>query len=279
MLHHAVEKYSVFPFLETYRNESLKMEKKLENKSQEVNELKKQLDNKLKQNELLQTSLNKVKENHEESMRIKDNKIASLTSELDAKAGNIVYLTKQLHSLNRSEFTEISGDNPSLSPTPPNERAFIPNRKRYIRKMVSSKSCVDAESLSRVNPTAHKMLLNVKTTNGNENFTTQAHRVTHPAKGSKQEQLSNDPKTIPSDYSDFLTAGIKPEPKLFYKPVSDPLPPIATEIKDSKMQMPFKVPQTLRAQATSIVDEIIISPLNSPEKNWQQGSNTYDPVS
>jgi hypothetical protein len=275
---------------ESFREKSLSVEKELVRKSHEVTELTKQLETKNKHNVLLEKSLRHTQENFEESSRTKDRHIANLTSELDAKAGNIAYLTKQLHDskVANAELNErLSGvnqnimDRPIISPAPPGERAPGSNtRRRYIRKVVASNGNVDIESLGGLNPTTQKMLLNVKATKSNENFPTRSARRTPTPKGSRSlgEPPINSSRNISSDYAEFLKTGSKPEPKLVYKPVPNPLPPIMNGIEDSGPQVPYKVHRS-RGKDAGIVDEIIVSPLNSPDKSWRQGSNQYDPVS
>ena len=280
----------IYGVAESFRDRSVKAEKQLEKKSQEVTELTKQLESKMKHNSLLEKSLRQTQESFDESIRTKDKQIATLTSELDAKAGNVAYLTKQLHD-SKVAYAELSDrlssvnsnfvDRPMISPSPPEERAPVNNRKRYVRKVVASNGSVDIESLGALNPTTQKMLLNVKTTKSNENFPTRSVRKTPTPKGSrslKYEPPINQSRNIPSDYSEFLKCGQKPEPKLVYKPVPNPLPPIINRIEDNGTQVPYKVHRS-RGQDAGIVDEIIVSPLNSPDKSWRQGSNQYDPVS
>ncbi len=256
---------------------------------QEVTELTKQLEMKNKHKVLLEQNLRQTQESFEESTRTKDKQIATLTSELDAKAGNIAYLTKQLHDSKvayaelNDRFSSINPnfmDRPTISPAPPGERKPVSGRRRYIRKVVASNGSVDIESLGGLNPTTQKMLLNVKTSKSNENIPTRSARKTPTPKGSRSlgGPPINQSRSIPSDYTDFLKTGSKPEPKLVYKPVPNPLPPIMNGIEDNGTQVPYKVHRS-RGPDAGIVDEIIVSPLNSPDKSWRQGSNQYDPVS
>ena len=279
----------IYGAAESFRDRCVKAEKQLEKKSQEVTELTKQLEGKTKHNLLLEKSLRQTQECFDESIRTKDKQIATLTSELDAKAGNVAYLTKQLHDskVAHAELSERFSfvnsnfvDRTIISPAPPEERAPANNRKRYVRKVVASNGSVDIESFGGLNPTTQKMLLNVKTAKSNENFPTRSVRKTPTPKGSRSlkfEPPVNQARNIPSDYSEFLKSGQKPESKLVYKPVTNPLPPIVNRIEGGT-QIPYKVRRS-RGQDAGIVDEIIVSPLNSPDKSWRQGSNHYDPVS
>ena len=277
------------PDAENFREKCLTAEKELARKSLEVTELTKQLESKNKHNVLLEKSLRQTQESFEESTRSKDKHIATLTSELDAKAGNIAYLTKQLHDskvayaeLNDrlSSISSINVDRPVISPAPPVDRAPVSGRRRYIRKVVASNGNVDIESFGGLNPTTQKMLLNVKTTKSNENVPTRSARRTPTPKGSRSlgDPPMNPSRNISSDYREFLKTGSRPEPKLVYKPVPNPLPPIVNGIEDSGTQVPYKVHRS-RGKDAGIVDEIIVSPLNSPDKSWRQGSSQYDPVS
>ncbi|CAB4019812.1 Hypothetical predicted protein, partial [Paramuricea clavata] len=272
-----------------FRDRSLKAEKEVEKRSQEVTELTKLLDRKSRHVALLEKSSRQAQESFEESTRTKDKQIATLTSELDAKAGNIAYLTKQLHD-SKVAYAELNDrllsinpnfmDRPIISPAPPGERAPANSRRRFIRKVVASNGSVDIESIGALNPTTQKMLLNVKTTKSNEGFPTRSARKPPTPKGSRSlgEPSMNQSRNITDDYTEFLKTASKPEPKLVYKPVPNPLPPIVNGIENSGTQVPYTVRRS-RGQDAGIVDEIIVSPLNSPDKSWRQGSNQYDPVS
>lgn len=279
---------SIYFILEDFRERNLRAEKELEKKSREITELSKLLENKTKHNALLEKSLKQLQDNFEESTRTKDKQIAMLTSELDAKAGNIAYLTKQLHD-SKVAYSELNlrllnmspnmMDRKTLSPAPPGERAPIHNRRRYIRKVVASNGSMGIEG--GLNPKTQKMLLNVKATKSTENLPSHSARTKTPTpKGSRSlgESPSHQSRKIANDYTEFLKTGSKPEPKLVYRPVPNPLPPIVNGIEDNGTQVPYKVHRS-RGQDAGIVDEIIVSPLNSPDKSWRQGSNQYDPVS
>lgn len=275
--------------LESFRDRAIKAEDELARKSREVTALAKQLENKSKHNALLEESLRHAQECFEESTRIKDKKIAALTSELDAKAGNIAYLTKQLHDskvayakLNEA-FSSISPtgiERPMISPAPPGEKAPASTRKRYVRKVVASNGSVDIESLPGLNPTSQKMLLNVKAGRNTDNVPIRSTRRTPTPKKSRllEESPIKQARNIPNDYAEFLKTGSKPEQKLVFKTAPNPLPPIMDGASDSGNQFPYKLHRS-RGKDSGIVDEIIISPLNSPDKSWRQGSNQYDPVS
>ena len=270
------------------------MKKELEKKSHEVTELGKLLENKGKQNSLLEKSLRKAEENLEETVRTKDKKIASLTAELDAKAGSIAYLTKQLHDskvamaeLNQklSDSNQNFSQRDILSPAPPVEKAPNGSRRRFVRKPVATNSAVDVETLRNgLNPTTQKMFLNVKTARSSDGFPTRSARNKTPTPKNTRSTgdahlVVNQSRTMPDDYAEFLKTGTKPEPKIVYKPVPNPLPPIINGVEDSTTsQATYKVHRS-RGQDPGIVDEIIVSPLNSPDKSWRQGSSHYDPVS
>ena len=277
------------PDAENFREKCLTAEKELARKSNEIAELTKQLESKNKHNVLLEKSFRQMQESFEESTRSKDKHIATLTSELDAKAGNIAYLTKQLHDSKvayaelNDRLSSINPNNvnrPVISPAPPGDRAPVSGRRRYIRKVVASNGNVDIESLGGLNPTTQKMLLNVKATKSNENIPARSTRRTPTPKASRSlgDPPINPSRNISSDYREFLKTGSKPEPKLVYKPVPNPLPPIVNGIEDSGTQVPYKIHRS-RGKDAGVVDEIIVSPLNSPDKSWRQGSNQYDPVS
>ena len=279
-----------FLLAENFRDKYQRTEKELDKKSQEVTDLRKQLESKTKHNVLLEKTIRQTQESFEESTRTKDKQIATLTSELDAKAGNIAYLTKQLHD-SKIAYSELCErmpaatnsnfmERPPISPAPPGEKAPVGNRRRYIRKVVATNGSVDIESLGGLNPTTQKMLLNVKTSKSQENFGQRSARKTPTPKGSRSlgDAPMNQSRNIHNDYTEFLKTGSKPEPKLVYKPVPNPLPPIVNGVEDTGTQVPYKVHRS-RGQDAGMVDEIIVSPLNSPDKSWRQGSNHYDPVS
>ncbi|XP_028396767.1 coiled-coil domain-containing protein 92-like [Dendronephthya gigantea] len=276
---------------ESFRDRSLKVEKELERKSEEIAELNKRLEGKTKHNALLEKNFRQMQEMFDESIRTKDRQIAALTSELDSNAGNTAYLAKQLHD-SKVAYAELSdrinmnfAERPIISPAPPGEKAPTGNRRRYIRKVIASNGNVNIESVDSLNPTTQKMLLNVKTAKSNENFPTRSIRrsptvPTTNRQGARSfnEMPVNQSRNVPEDYTDFLKTGSKPEPKLVYKPVPNPLPPIVNGVEENGVQVPYKVHRS-RGQEPGIVDEIIVSPLNSPDKSWHQGSNQYDPVS
>ena len=280
--------YYCYFILESFRDRSLKAEKELEQKSEEIAELNKRLESKTKHSALLQSSFRQMQETFDESIRTKDKKIATLTSELDANAGNTAYLAKQLRD-SKVAYAELQNrmnvnyaERPAISPAPPGEKAPAGNRRRYIRKVIASNGNVNIESVDGLNPTTQKMLLNVKAAKSNENFPLRSVRrsPTTNQQGARSfnEMPANQSRNVPDDYAEFLKTGSKPEPKLVYKPVPNPLPPIVNGMEENETQVSYKVHRS-RGQDPGVVDELIVSPLNSPDKSWRQGSNHYDPVS
>lgn len=291
----AMNSTCIAPDEEKLREKCLRTEKEFEKKNHEVMELEKLLESKTKHNSLLERNMRTVEESVEETMRNKDRKISSLTAELDVKAGNIVYLTKQLHD-SKVAYTKLSKRlsnlNPNgferdmLSPAPPEDKAPGVNRRRFVRKVAGpTNGPMDVNVLKNgLNPTTQKMFLNMKTAKSSDGFPSRSARSKTPTqKNPRNARSMGDPKmitnqsqAIPDDYMEFLKTGAKPETKVVYKPPPNPLPPILNGVENNGTA--YKVHRS-RGHDPGVVDEIIVSPLNSPDKSWRQGSNQYDPVS
>ena len=283
---------------ENHREKYIRVEKELKKEKDEVLELGKLLETESRHNSLLERNLRATEQNLEETVRTKDMKIVSLTAELNGKAGTIAHLTKQLHDskvacaeLNdRLSTNQLILDRDLPSPAPPGERPPASGRRRFARKVPASNGAVNVETLKNGgNPSSQKILFNIKTAKSSDGFPARSVRSKTPTSRTGRHaksmpsgdahSLSGHPRVLPDDYTEFLKTGSKPEPKLVYKPVPNPLPPILNGVENGvTTQASYKVHRS-RGQDTGMVDEILVSPLNSPDKSWRQGSSHYDPVS
>ena len=213
-------------FIESFQEKFLRTEKEVERKDNELLEIKKLLENKTKHNNLLERSLRRSEENHDEIIKNKDKRIASLTAELDTKAGNIAHLTKQLHD-SKVAYSELherlsyvnTSERNIISPAPPGEKARPSSRRRFVRKT----DTMDVDMLRNgLNPSSPNMFVNIKTTKSSEGFPSRSNRTRTPTQKNMRNTksledariITNQSRTIQDDYTEFLKTGSQPETKV-----------------------------------------------------------------